>query len=105
VNVARYARAGKVRDLLWELLAFISLKLLFKLPHTILLAICAQWPAILNFGTFPWLAPLFYALPVWSSPTAKLRAFAEAEAVREAVQEAAAKKSRALAEGAEDADA
>ena len=31
-------------------------------------------PCILNFGTFPWLAPLFYALPVWGSPTAMMRA-------------------------------
>ena len=41
-------------------------------------ALFAQWQSILDGPEFPWLRPLLFALPVWRSPTAKLRAFAGA---------------------------
>jgi hypothetical protein len=77
VNMARYARAGNFVELLVELLAHLPRKLLM-LPTMTCAAIFCTPHAILIAGVFPWLASLLFALPVWRSPTAKLRAFAGA---------------------------
>jgi hypothetical protein len=85
-NAAGYARKAALcplMNLLWrrvlgELLVFPPLKALFFLPRMTKYALFAQWHAILDFDLLPWLRPLLFALPVWRSPTAKLRAFAGA---------------------------
>ena len=55
-------------------------KVAFWLPFALFFVVQADWSFVLVVGDiyFPWLVPLLYALPVWRSPTDKLRTFAGA---------------------------
>jgi hypothetical protein len=80
VNVARGVRGGEARAVLKELLFWLPVKVAFWLPFALFFVVQADWSFVLVVGDiyFPWLVPLLYALPVWRSPTAKLRTFAGA---------------------------
>jgi hypothetical protein len=76
---ARHLCKVDLRSTLVELLVHLPSRLLLWIP-LVFLGLAAQWSFILNWGApqLPWLGSVFYLLPVWRSPTAKLRAFAGA---------------------------
>ena len=78
-SAAGYARKGKWGEVLAVLLINLPITVLNFLPVLTKNALFAQWQILLDAGGHRWwLHPLLFALPVWRSPTAKLRAFAGA---------------------------
>ena len=75
-NAAGCVRRGAWSELLQGLLLCAPGKALVWLPATVLCAFLARWQSILaEFNFFPWHHELLFVLPVWRSPSAKLRAF------------------------------
>ena len=72
------ARAYALR-LLALLLVTLPVNLIAFLPMLMLSTLTAEWGAVvMESRYYPWIGALLYTLPVWRSPTQKLRAFAGA---------------------------
>jgi hypothetical protein len=81
-NAIRCARRCDVKGLLAELFVFFPFRVCFALFTTIGTASAilntpiANWSSLCTTPWFPWFLTLFSVLPVWRSPTEKLRVFA-----------------------------